>query len=496
MTTTTKLIGHLANLIRSRSATTFYLNGPPGSGKSYLLKELARQLQLKIPRSVSLGPYAVKWAELDYLGNRLIQDCLEMGFLDELPATPFGPDFVSTWHWFVEKAEVRSGQTLLVFIDLVDENQPDLSVMGSLFSSARYLEGAWKQDRLKIHHTFTGYWNHIDLREYYKKIDTSFPYTVGHNYTTWNGLSVNEMIALIEQVRSDEIQPIHGQLLFELTGGHPAAALEILDQIVSGNLNLPALLSATRQAAKTGLAGQALLEKWGQLPDEVRLLLQKLIVKRHVVATAPQSIVDQLLVAGVIQQNRVGEKNYLSFHSWYAELLVRLHMAKLKIANQKTRKIQLNELMPEVSALNIEAYRLINDIENAARNFAAIQLSLQRVNSDHILKGINKQYNHRRDIIEDQYQRATNLQERSIKRGLRVDINPLLAYCYTPELADLIREIGIEIESKPWQNIAQAIEDLSYIRNAVMHNQLIDDLALQELYDLRIDIYEALSETK
>lgn len=51
------------------------------------------------------------------------------------------------------------------------------------------------------------------------------------------------------------------------------------------------------------------------------------------------------------------------------------------------------------------------------------------------------------------------------------------------------------MHSEAWQLIAQAIRDLASVRDAVMHNQLIDDTALQSLYDLQADIYEALSET-
>jgi len=73
-----------------------------------------------------------------------------------------------------------------------------------------------------------------------------------------------------------------------------------------------------------------------------------------------------------------------------------------------------------------------------------------------------------------------------------VDLNPLLAYLKTRDLADLISEIGVAENSKAWLAIAQSIQTLSDVRDAVMHNQLIDDGALQRLYDLQAAIYEAL----
>ena len=86
-------------------------------------------------------------------------------------------------------------------------------------------------------------------------------------------------------------------------------------------------------------------------------------------------------------------------------------------------------------------------------------------------------------------------QAHSAEEGLPVTLNPLLAYLSTRDLADIIEEIGIEIGSDAWQRIAQAIQNLAGIRDAVMHNQLVDDIALQRLYDLQAGIYEALSET-
>ena len=52
MMSTSELAHRLVNLIRAKNASTFYLNGPPGSGKSYLLKELARQLPTEIPHTL------------------------------------------------------------------------------------------------------------------------------------------------------------------------------------------------------------------------------------------------------------------------------------------------------------------------------------------------------------------------------------------------------------------------------------------------------------
>lgn len=492
---TSELARRLVNLIRAKNASTFYLNGPPGSGKSHLLKELARQFPTEIPHTLVLGPYSITGAKVAGLGERILQDCWDAGFLDEPPPMGPGLDLVHAWQWFGENAHVLTRQTFVVLIGLVETHQSDLIATGNLFSNVRYLEGSWNRREMQIFHMCVGYWDHHGLERHFHNINTSFPYTVGHNYTIWNGLSTEEMMALVNQTRPGEARPLHSQLLFELTGGHPAAALDILNQVAAGDINFPALLSATYQAATNGPAGQALLEAWRQLPDESRSVLRDLVLQRRIPAMTLPAHLEQLLIAGIVRLDQVGTTNYLNFSSWYAELLVRLHARELGIADEQTQRIQIDELIPKVSGLNVEAYRLINDIENQARNFVAVQLCLQQACGEPILGGISKKYNDYEQINEDAHQRAVNWQMRSADRGLPVALNPLLAYLSTRDLADIIEEIGVEMRSQAWQRIAQAIRDLSGVRDAVMHNQLIDDAALQRLYDLQVDIYEILSET-
>lgn len=492
---TPELLRRIVNLIRARNASTFYLNGPPGSGKSHLLSELAERLPTEIPRTLVLGPYRVTWDDTAGLGERLMQDCRDAGFLDEMPSQGYELDLVSAWRWFRENAHVPAGQAFAVLIDLVEASQPDLKTTGSLFSSARYLEGTWDQRGVRIFHMFAGYWDHPGLERYFHTANTSFPYTVGHNYALWNGLSIDEMVALVAQVRPEESSRLHGRVLFELTGGHPAAALDILNRIAPGDLSFPHLLSSTRRAAVNGPAGQALLDAWCQLPAESRSVLRDLILQRRIPATALPAHLERLHVAGAIRLDQVGETSYLAFRSWYAELLTRLHTEELGIADEQTRRIRIDELMPKAAELNVEAYRLINDIETQARDFVTAQLCLLQARDQPLLEDRFKRYNDREQIFEDAHQRATDWRARSADKGLPVALNPLLAYLSIRDLADVIEEIGADIGSEAWQRIARAIQELAGVRDAVMHNQLIDDAALQRLYDLQADIYEALSET-
>lgn len=490
MKTLSNLTRRLVKLIWTKNSVTFYLNGAPGSGKSYLMEELSKQLPHEIPRSMALGPYVVQQDDIENLEIRVMRDCQMAGFLDELPPVKSETDLTTAWRWFADNAYISTDHAFLVLIDLADAGQIDMAALGRLFSQARQLEGAWRERSIRLFHMFVGYWDHVELTRYFRDISTSFPYTVGDNYAVWEGVSCEETIKLVDETLSGEVDPTYGGTIFELTEGHPAAALDILDHVDTNGIRLQTLLSSTHQAAVEGSAGQALLEAWFQLPTDSRSVLKQLMLKQHIPLHSLRDHWQQLYAAGAVRYHQVGGEHYLSFRSWYVELLIRLHAEELGIADEKIKRVRINELMPTICELNVQAYRLINDIENQARNFVATRLSLKQLEG-HILEDRCQRFSEETSSTEDAYQRASHWRIQSLDKGV---LNPLLAYMSTRDLARIIEEIGREMGSEIWQHVADAILELSDIRDAVMHNQLIEGSALRRVYELRADIYKALNE--
>jgi hypothetical protein len=394
------------------------------------------------------------------------------------------------WRWFADEAHLSTEHTFLVLVDLPDAGRIDLPSLGSLFSEARRLAEAWNHPNIRLIHVFAGYWDHEGLKQHFREIVTSFPYTPGENYAVWTGISPHDMTLLVSRNLATQTASTYGEAMFELTGGHPAAALDILGKVESDDISVHELLSATHRAAKSGPAGEALLDAWLQLPSESRHVLKRLILQRQVPIRSLGDRWEQLVTAGAVRHHRVRQEHYVTFQSWYAELLTRLHAEELGIADSGTQSIRTNELIPPVSSLNFQAYRLINDMENQVRNFVATQVCL-RLWDDHILKGRAQRLDGVTHSWEDAYDRASTWCADSIDRGV---LNPLTAYLSTRDLARLIKEISREMGSEAWQDIAKAIMELSDIRDAVIHNQLIEGSALQRLRELRADIYEALDE--
>lgn len=488
-----EITNRIIRLIKSNHSSNFFLNGPPGSGKSFFLKTLVKDLPLELQHVFILGPYQIIEDRVNDLCNRVIKDCIGAGFISqELPYDLAG-DLVGTWNWFTKNSQIAKTQTFIVLIDLSICSTNDITDIGNLFSSIRLLEGVWNSPNVGVHHLITGCWDHPALEDYFDQINTSFPYTVGHNYLIWTGISPEEMDALVKQRYPIESRIPYGRVLYELTGGHPGLALDIMDHISNGNLSFSTLLYATYQAALDGPMSQELLLLWSQLPIESRSILREIILQRRIPVKILSPQMERLNIAGIIRINQIGDLSYIDFRSWYVELIIWLHTDQLVIADESVQKVDVEELMPRISTICVEAFRLINEIENLARNFVTVHLCLQSEPGFHYLMGRARKYNPEKQVEEDAYERAEDWQDRSSDRGLPVELNPLIAYLSTRDLANLIEEVGSKMRSREWLRIAQAIRSLSDVRDAVMHNQLIDDDELQRLYDLQADIYEALS---
>lgn len=490
MRSATKLAQRLTRLIWSKCSTTFFLNGAPGSGKSRLLQRLAQRLDNRIPRSYVLGPYVVDQENSADLERRILEDCEKATFVDDQPDGGRALDLVEAWTWFADNAYVSTDHAFLVLVDLVDSKALDMASLGSMFSRARQLEGMWDHGEIRLFHMFVGYWDHPALERHFRDIGISFPYTPGDNYAIWEGVSPPEVAGLVRDSLGTDADSVYGSVLFELTDGHPAAALDVLGEVEPEAVTVRSLLSATQRAAESSPAGQALVDAWCRLPPSSREVLRELALQRYLPTRSLAGRWRQLAVAGAVRNQRVDTKQYVTFKSWYAELLARVNAEKLGIADRATRQIRTNQLMPAISELNVRAYRVINDIENQARNFVATRLSL-RSTKGHILENRGWRLDEDTGNREDAYRRAMDWCQRSLDRGI---LNPLLAYLSTRDLARLIDEIGQEIGSAAWQDIANAIVEMSDIRDAVMHNQLIEGKDLTRLHELREDIYAALGE--
>ncbi len=497
-TTTDELLIRLARLAGSRNATSFFINGVPGSGKTHLLQTLTDRLPEHLPKSMAFGPYHLESASSSVLFAQLLGDLRDACVIDagngEIPEAM---DVASGLLWLKECQLLDVQKNVVVFVDIGRSGiQEPIDCIGALFSNLRYIEGKWDYSRPRIHFILAGQWNHFALATHFDRIQTSYPYTLAHNYVIWSGISIPETELLIKQQRPGEEMPDYlVTALHEITGGHAGAIIDILSLMQKGPLSLQGMLVATQQAAASGAASAHLVDSWRAISLSARPLFEQLVSRRHLCVGPADVGSEELVVMGIARSEKLAGQSFLALSSWYSELVVRLHAVELGLDVGPAARVRMQSLMPTISSVNIEAYRLINEIENAVRNFVTTLMQERLNTSTDYLKGYAKKSDPRTLQFVDLHERAKQWKEKSRKNGTTLEITPLIAYSSTSDLASLISDMSVVMALPHWGAISKSMVELAPVRDAVMHNQLIGDDALVRLVTLKEAVYSALNAT-
>jgi hypothetical protein len=485
------LIALLLRLIRSKFVSSYFINGAPGSGKTTLLSKLALELPGYAPNLLTLGPYNTS---KDNVISRINSDLYEYGFLDAKPQDDASIDWYGNWVWLKDNLKASKGQTFLVLIRLGDENYTDYEELRTWFSSIRYMEHYWNNPNVRLLIVTAGYWNHIGLEEYYKNIQLSFPYTTSTNYCVWKRISLDDTITLSQKIFIEpEVSKLFGKLLHEITDGYVGAIVDILGCLDANNPTTHNLFLAVKRSAQSGYYSDALANSWLSLPDDAVLLAKELLLFKQLPAERRYRF-ELLEVAGIIDYRNVFGQSFAHIRSWFIELVLVSKANFLGIGGDDWKNIQFEELIPSLLTINLEAYRIISEVENLIRNFVVTRLSEQSDGEDHILHGKVlkriKSYDANED--EDLFTRAENWRLRNQQSGIETGLNPLIAYTSTGDLVRLVQE-SVVFGDPLWEDILDTVEKLTPIRDAVMHNQIIDEKSLKSLYLLQAKIYKALN---
>lgn len=479
-----EIFDNILHRIESHATASYFVNGAPGVGKSYMLKEFERRLPDEISGCVVLPPYELTTIE-DFC-TWLITQCEKNHLIDEVPDNAYVRQNLDVlWQWLSEKVGLMKNQTLVLLVDIGSVHyQPDESI-ATLFSVMSLLENhRWN---FKLHHIIVGFWNHEALLQHFSEANSTFPYEVDSNYRLFTGVADDMMATLLPDSKYPEL---HSKLLYEITGGHLGAASAIAQSLKKTSLQ--SMLNAVHDIAKKHEVTERLLSVWKQLPTAALELLEGLLRHRHLRVSVNSNDDEHLLSAGIAQRTVVSQQVYLRFQSWYVELALRYHADELTLRDKRLSQVDVANLAPVLTSLNDEAYRLIRDIEISTRNFVSIRLSLNNKSDDSILKDVNRRYDNS-NLLTDADKRTRNERQRIQSYGLNAELNPQIAYMTTGDLAQILQEIARKNDDKAWLKIGESVQQMASIRNAVMHNQLVDEAALTTLYDLRAAIYTALN---
>jgi hypothetical protein len=494
------IISRLAHQLDTKSASTLFINGAPGSGKTYLLKTLLQELPKDIPKIIVLGPYDAR--STGSIVIQMLNDFYELSYLSKMPDQDVSMDLNDTWRWLKKNLHLSIRQKFVVLIDLVDTKWDDFNSLRIWFSSMRYLEHLWDSSSVGLIFLITGFWDHPGLENYYGNMEISFPYTVSQNYILWEEIPYNEANNFLGSHISDlQLRNIFSQLLHEVSGGNPRVMQEIMGRIDTGELSVKTLLRATGMAALDGSVSQGLLDVWTKLPIDSIEVLNRLLAFREIPISSLSLPIERLRIVGIIKEQISLKNRSITLRSWYVELLIRLHANELGLSGFPFPETYFSELMPTIYILNREAYRLLQEIETLLRNFLVTQLWDYRPKGELLFTDWfykeNNNYQNRKGTRKkeiDAQERADDWKERSFKNGLPVDLNPDIAYLSLSDLAGILNELATKKFMNHWKQVCTTIEHVVYIRDAVMHNQLIEISDLIKIYNLQNEIISTLNE--
>jgi hypothetical protein len=300
----------------AQPTTQYFINGAPGSGKSFALAQLAQNFSEHIPGSIVFGPFAFDLNETMEYSNWLVQQFFNACFIDELSDIENNPEILqnvaTTWAWLNDTVYAPN-KRFVILLDVKSSDYSSSQSIANFFSALRSLESTNYKRNYNLHHILTGYWDHVSLEDHYRNANVSFPYTVGHNYKHWNGLDLKDVIEFLPQSCSNPV--LYGSVIHELTGGHAGIVGEILSS-VDKTFNLQNVLNVIDMLAQSGEATKQLLSAWRHLPQIALKLLDQMLIYRNIPLYANSSQNEHYLIAsGIASTRQIGETHYLSFKS-------------------------------------------------------------------------------------------------------------------------------------------------------------------------------------
>jgi hypothetical protein len=462
-------------------------------GFSPLIHKAIQSLDNLAEHTCISKPISLSLENIDSLGSLFVQEIKDFGFSNQDFKSQNTLDITSTFYWIIKNSSFRNGQRIVFPVEVENVNNQDISKLARLFSNARNFEGGWDSSELSICIIFISFWNSEALKKHYRDQETSLPFTSGVNQVNWIELNKKDFISNLSSSNGKiALSKIDSEILYEISGGIPTLAAELLESLQENDFSILNLVNQTKSIAHKGLFSKKFTQQISGFTNSIKTILSRILIERYLSNAIDQEIKEQLLLSCCIREQKTPNSGYVTFFSWAIELILRAHETEIGISSEKSQRIEVSELQPEIFVINIEAYKLIFSIEFKIRNLIFNQLCLLN-ESDHYLKNwLSGQLNG----YNDAYSSANDWKNKSNSLGLSMDLNSLLCYLNTRDAAKLMKQLGSKIDNQEWIKIGQKLLEVSSIRDAVMHNQIIDKDDFNRLEFLNDEIDQLLAEIR
>jgi len=276
---------------------------------------------------------------------------------------------------------------------------------------------------------------------------------------------------------------------------------EITRNIDPKVITIDNLIKATDVTATKGQVCDKFLRYWKELPDDSIETLNKILMLRQMPIYSIKNSTEKLLLMGIIKEKQSQDIRCIMLRSWFVELMLR-HFAKdLRLSNSISQNSNVSELMPTITILNQKAFHLLQEIEILLRNIIITQLWKYRSEGEPLLSGwfyqdyaIRQNGDLKKRFEKDAQGVADDWRERSRQNGLSDNLNPDIAYLSLPDLAGILSDLSRKKGSRNWDKVTNAIKEVVSIRDAVMHNQLIEIDDFEKILILQNKISAAISD--
>ncbi len=488
-------------LYESMRGRQIIILGGPQSGKTRMLTELRQKIEQVNRLWLVYGPVPAQSLLSPMFYSTLLHWLQHEGVLEaQTDPTDIPTSLLDFWQEvspFLNKNLVRR---IVILVDDANLDELGETDLVARFSAVRGFHEEWTDVDLTVHFVWAGTALASRLTELYKGSDrASWPFVRDHTLYLLPDLTVSEVYAwLVGTAKHTPQRLIHAEYLHEMTQGSVACLSAILQHLGESPINCAGLL----RAAESLFADQQWIDTIRShivnLSDNARQQLGVLLNGQFLSVRQFCVLEDELNIFGLVRVDKVDELRLLRLHNWLIECTLRRHWNVFQPIVGSDVFRDDSELLPPTQVIDRGAFALLTEIESLLRNIVVVRLTGQQGKA-HPFVGLNLEVKRRGPIgdpeYEDQYTRSTKW-KKSVGNSRFVDTHgALISYTDIKDLLGLLDHLFSVNDhvTEPLRWIRPKLNGFKEIRDAVMHGQIITEESLDNLIEIRQDLYERLS---